>query len=85
MRPAVRAWLIMMTLTAVAAAGVKTGMATSVPLVWIVALGVTGFLKGRLILLDYLELRHTPWRGTASAGLAAALALITALLALGLR
>ena len=83
MRRPVRAWLVMIVLTAVTALAFNLGAPIAAPLVWLGALGLVTVVKGRLILLDYLELRQTDWRGAAIASLVFASALITLLLVFG--
>ncbi len=83
MRRPVRAWLVMMVLTAMTALAFNLGAPKAAPLVWLGTLGLITVIKGRLILFDYLELRQTDWRGAAIASLLFASALITLLLAAG--
>ena len=83
MRRPVRAWLVMMALTAATAICFNLGAPKAAPLVWLGALGLITFVKGRLILFDYLELRQTDWRGAAAASLLFTVVLIMLLLAGG--
>lgn len=73
-----RTWLIMSGLVLLVV------MALAVPglprLAWIALIMAAALIKGRLILLDYLELRNAAsWRGGAVAGLATLLLLMTVL------
>lgn len=84
MRGPTKAWIAMMALTAATALGLIGGLnAWSAP-IWIAALGMVTALKGRLILLDFLELRRAgPWRRAILSGFLAAVTLVTAGLLIG--
>ncbi len=84
MHSSTKAWLIMIGLTALTALALNLGASRLAPLLWIAALALLTFVKGRLILLDFLELRPAgDWRPAFVAGLAASVALVAIGLAIG--
>lgn len=84
MHSSTKAWLILIGLTALTALALNLGANRLAPLLWIAALALLTFVKGRLILLDFLELRPAgEWRRAFVAGLAASVALVAIGLAIG--
>lgn len=84
MHASTKSWAVMILLTLLAAAALASGLNRLVPLAWIAALGLVTLVKGRLILLDFLELRASGgWRRAIVSGYAAAVTLIFAGLAIG--
>lgn len=84
MRRSTLAWLATMGLTAATAMALAAGANAAFPRLWIAALGAVSLVKGRLILLDFLELRGAgSWRQGIVAGFGAAIGLIFTGLLLG--
>jgi hypothetical protein len=82
MRQSTRAWMAMLALTALGSASLAAGLAEPSRIAWVASLGALAFLKGRLILLDFLQLRRAgKWRSALVAGYGAATALAIAGLA----
>lgn len=78
--------MAMMALTALGMAALALGLNRPAPLIWLALLAAMTLFKGRLILLDFLELRGAgKWRRAFVSGYFAAFALVGALLALSHR
>lgn len=78
-----RSWLVMSAL--VAAVALPLAFAPAMPrLAWLAMVMAASFLKARLILLDYLDLRGSAgWRSGAMLALSALLLMMAVLAALG--
>ena len=84
MRVSTTAWLVMIALTAATALALNLGASRAAPVAWIGAIAAVTFVKGRYILLDFLELRRAGnWRRAFVIGLAAAITVVAAGLVIG--
>ncbi|MFZ1679940.1 MAG: cytochrome C oxidase subunit IV family protein [Rhizobiaceae bacterium] len=84
MGAATKAWIAMMALTAGTMAAMQAGLPDAASRAWIVLLALVTIVKGRLILLDFLELSAASrWRTGIVAAFVAIIALVSAGLMLG--
>lgn len=82
MRASTKAWIVTIALTALTAAALSAGL-NAAPLGWLAFLAAVTLVKGRLILLDFLELRPAGrWRRGIVTGFSAAILTVAGLLAL---
>ncbi len=81
MGAATRAWIAMMALSAATMAAMQSGLPEAASRAWIVLLALVTVVKGRLILLDFLELRAA---GSWRTGIVAAFIAVIAAVAAGL-
>lgn len=78
----VRAWAMLVALTAATGAALATGEVPEPA--WIIAIAAVTVIKGRLVLFDYLELRAAAgWRDGILAAFAASVVVVAGLLLAG--